>query len=462
MALVTRSRHSKLNTLFQVLRHPEEYFQSVTEGHLGVVQLNIPAALGRYFFVTDPDFTRFIYAHTERQFRKAPFVYNIVKSAIGNGILTSSGELWSRQRKLVNHYFQPTCINQFEQVILEAVDNHMLAWQSRIANSGRINISEQMTRITMSIILATMFSTHLQEDSEEISRAVLALNKDCTRKIKSLFKPPLWFPSPLNRRILKNRKVVERVVTRIISEKQSNSADDLAASLMAELKDQPRQALDELMTIFLGGHETTSSLLTYTLFCIAKYPAVQQHIVREIGEIIGERDVRFSDLPDFTYLPKVINESIRLYTPIISPVRTCTESFSYEGEHFNSGDNFFLCHWAANNNADLWPDPLTFNPDRFSEYNLTAAQKASFLPFGAGPRICIGKKLSMIEAQVIIIKMLQRYQIGLIDGYELDINRNVTSSARRPLRATLNPRPTPHSGEGAYRSECEEPLPESG
>lgn len=426
--------------LLSLLWRRDHFLNLLINQQLGAASLRLPLLGKQFYFVTDPQFTRFIYAKTEDLFEKAPFVYNIVKQGTGNGILTSTGALWQQQRQIVNPAFTAKCIHQYEATFIALADEMIAGWMVAAAEGEPVNASTEMTRITMRIILATMFSTELMEDSEVISAAVLGLNRDCTRKIKSLVRLPLWLPSPANRRIRRNRQIIEQVVTRILRERTQGPTpahDDLAARLLDSHQTLSQQVMDELLTIFLGGHETTSSLLTYTLFCLAKHPAIQTTLRRHIQDVIGDGEVSIRALAQLSYLKNVIHEAIRLYTPIISPVRTSVRPFNYTNIEFPKNAVFFLCHWSANLNAALWDRPGVFDPDRFNDNRLTDEQMQAFTPFGAGPRVCVGMRMSLVEAQIILLKILSQFEIALEGDYELTINRNVTTSASEPLHLRL-------------------------
>jgi len=437
VSIKLRFGSSAANTLIQLMRDPDNYFHHLASGKVGAISLNVPKWMGTYYFVTDPEFSYFIFSKSEDIFIKTPFVYKVVQAAIGNGILTSGGSLWRQQRKLVNPSFQNKCLHQYEGSIIALVDEWLVAFFEASRQKLVVNVSEQMTRITMSIILETMFSSQLKEDSEAISQAVLSLNRDATRKIKSFMRAPMWVPTPLNRRIRKSRSRIEAVVHRVLDEKRTKSVvdGDLADRLINNARSSKKQMLDELMTIFLGGHETTSSLLTYTFYCLARHPDIQERLREHILATLDSDELSFRALNKFTYVENVIFESIRMYAPIISPVRTSSSDFEFAGESFRKGDHFFLCLWSGNMNPKIWPDPERFDPDRFESARLTESQRKSFLPFGAGPRVCVGRKLSLIEAKIVLIKVLSRFRVCADENYTLDITRNVTTCAQKPFFA---------------------------
>jgi len=395
------------------------------------------------FLLTDPAHIRHVLQDNARNYHKSP-LYDRLRDNIGNGLLTSEDALWLRQRRLAQPAFHcPRLIAMAEAMV--ACTEQMLQRWDRTASIGEpVDLVAEMMALTQAIIVRTMFSTDLGEAAEVVNRTWPVIN----RRIGETFwatKLETTLPLPANRRFWRALGELEAVVYRIIAERRRSGRDepDLLSMFLSARDDETgagmsdRQLRDEVVTMLLAGHETTSLALSWTYYLLAQHPEIERGIAEEVGRVIGDRRPSFADLDKLPRTRRVIEESLRLYPPAWGFSRQALRDDEIGGYHIPKGALTFVIPFVVHRRPKLWPEPERFDPERFAPEQEAARHRFAYIPFGGGPRGCIGNHFAMAEAMLIVAGIAQRYRIELVPGQNIRAEPLITLRPSPGIRAIL-------------------------
>lgn len=374
---------------------------------------------------------------------------NQLRRLLGEGLLNSNGELWRRQRRLIQPAFRKERLEEYSQVILE----HALAWRARQRDGAALDVSREMMELTLSIVCKTLFDHEVTTESDHVASAMRVFRQSFGGIDAFL---PDWLPTPSKRRSDRALARVDALVYRLIDRAPSAERRDLASRLAAALDDEGdqqgmsrRQLRDELLTLFLAGHETTSHALSWTWYLLASHPAVAQALYAEIDAVLGAREPQLSDLFKMPYLECVLSEAMRLYPPAYVLARVASEDAEIGGYQVPKGADMVLWIYHMHHDARWFAEPERFDPDRFAPERRKLLPLSAYLPFGAGTRTCIGKQFAMLEAQLILVAIAQRFRLELANGQPVERDMKVTLAPRGGLRMLLRERPSIVAATGA-------------
>jgi cytochrome P450 len=358
---------------------------------------------------------------------------------LGNGLLTSDGEFWKRQRKLAAPALHAKRIAAYAETMvgytLKMLDN----WQ----DGARLDISHEMTNLTMMIVAKSLFNLDASHDAERVGAAV--------EVIQSMAGPPplipAWVPTPkeLNKR--RTLRELNEIIYRLIADWHAKGVDngDLLSMLLLAEDDDGRhmtdeQARDEIVTLFLAGHETTANTLNWTWTLLAKNPDVEAKLHDELHRVLGDRMPTLADLEHLKYTDMVIKESMRLYPPAWIIGREALEDVEL-GEYFiPKGSQVNCIFYFAQHDPRWWDEPEAFRPERFSPENEANFNKYAYIPFSAGPRVCIGNSFAMMEARLLLATIAQRYRLSLAPGQMVAMNPMITLNPKGGLPMIVHAR----------------------
>ena len=380
----------------------------------------------RGYLATNPADIRHVLADNARNYRKSP-LYDKLKASLGHGLVTSEGAYWLRQRRLAQPAFHKHRIaalaSVMTQTILEAVER----WEPLAARGDVVDIGEEMMHLTQAIILRTMLGSDLGPITEQAGSAFTVVNRHIGESFWSLGLTDGW-PTPKNRRFERARQVLDRAVFRIIDARRRSGTEtnDLLSMLMSARDEDTGEAMtdlqlrDEVMTFFLAGHETTSLALAWTWYLVSQHPDVERHVEQEVDTVLGGRAPAFADLDRLPYTRMAIEESMRLYPPAWGFSRQALEPDVIGGYPLPAGWLVFVLPYVMHRLPAYWDSPERFDPTRFTPERTAARPKFVYLPFGAGPRQCIGNQFAMVEAQLIVATLAQRFRLRLVPGHRVE------------------------------------------
>lgn len=368
----------------------------------------------------------------------------ILTYTLGLGLLTSDGELWKRQRKLMAQAFTPRRIRSYADTMVEVVQSE-LQWRT----NDVINIHDEMSRLTMEVVARVLFGTGLDaRDIERVHAAMVVINAYYANSPEAVLRIPTKVPTPRNLRLRQAVQHIDEVVYRMIARKRDEGlGDDLLSTLIAACDDggqgmTDQQLRDEAVTLFLAGHETTALALAHTIYLISKYPDVERKLTDELHTVLGDRAATQDDLKQLPYTERVIKEGLRLYPPAWTTGREALEDVELGGHRIPKGAQLLMSQWIVHRDPRYYPNPEAFDPDRWLAPEMKSLPRYAFFPFGGGPRVCIGNHFATMEATLLLVTILQRYHLELLPEQRLEVAPSVTLRPKGPgLEMRVRARP---------------------
>jgi cytochrome P450 len=371
-----------------------------------------------------------------------------LKTYLGNGLFVSEGKLWQRQRRLMQPFFSQRAVTGFADLILDATEKMLHRLAAPAASGAALEIGAEMMRLTTSIIARAMFGFDLDGQAEEAGRAFNFVLAFMGARSLSMIDVPLWIPTPQNRRCNHALRTINTFVDAIIANRRANpgAAGDLLAMLLRVRDEETGQGMtdqqvrEEMMTIFFAGHETTALALTWTWYLLSQHPEVEARLHDELDRTLNGRPPTVADLPQLPYTLMVLQESMRIYPPVCIFVRDAIDADEIGGYHIPARSMIVLCPYLVHRHPDFWPDPEKFDPERFTPEHCAARADYAYFPFGGGARVCIGKPLAMLETQLVLATVAQRYRLRLVPGHPVQPRMAGTLHPSHGMPMTLHPR----------------------
>jgi cytochrome P450 len=395
-----------------------------------------------YYVLNDPAAAHRVLVENARAYHKSPN-YAGLKVMLGQGLLTSEGEVWRRQRKLSQPAFHREKIASFVRTMAGCTTDMLDRWSS-LAPGTKIDVHAEMMRLTLRIVGKTLLSADLEADAKQFGEALNVAIHWANAHVESLVRFPVWVPTPANLRFRRAQRLIEGVVLRVVEERRASGKEesDLLGMLMS-VRDETtgermsdRQLLDELLTLTLAGHETTANALAFTFHLLAKDPAITAELRAEVDSVLGDRVPGLEDLPRMPFTKAVIEESLRLYPPAWMFERIALEDDEVIGFRVPKGTFIGISPYTMHRKPEYFPDPEKFEPQRFLEPD-TSRPKLAYLPFGGGPRTCIGNAFALTEMQILLPMIVRRASLGHVTGSQLKLDTSITLRPRNGVPMTL-------------------------
>jgi cytochrome P450 len=371
------------------------------------------------------------------------------RALFGNGLLTSEGEFWRRQRRLAQPAFHQDRMEAYSRTIVELGRQAIQTWGDGLPHDW----IEEFSQLTLAIAGRTLFGAEVGGNRELMRRAFHAVAERNTRG--HMLIPVLRsLPLPVNRRYRRAVRELDGLIYRIIADRRraSERPNDLLGMLL-EARDETgqhmtdRQLRDEVMTVILAGHETTALALGWTFYLLAKHPQVEERLAAEIEGALKGNPPTAASLARMPYLEQVLKESLRLYPPAYILTRTAIEPCEVGGYVIPIGATVLISPWVMHRNPRFYKEPEIFNPDRWNDAgksgNGNAAPRFAYLPFGGGPRVCIGAAFALMEARLLIASILQRFRFELAPKPPVEPLPVITLRPRHGLWGTFMDRGRP-------------------
>ena len=387
--------------------------------------------LGTMKMVTTQDaaFIQHVLQKNHKNYHKSEITTSI-KEVIGEGLFTTNGAYWLKQRRLI----QPGFHRKKLQALVEIMHREMHVFLEELksyAQSGKVvDISKEMTKITLRIIIRSLFSTAIEEeDLELVNHSIAEQQKFLMKKINKPFLRPWYLLTGKYHKNAQLKVQLDKQLKKIIQERQNSSHkyDDLLEMLLDVRYEETdkgmtnQQLLDESLTLFVAGHETSANALTWMWYLLGKHPEIQAKVVAETEAILENRSVELADVRQLSYSKQVLQEVMRLYPPAWIVNRVALEDDVLGEYHLPKGTIVNLFAYGAHHNPKYWENPNQFNPDRFIKAATKQRPSFSYFPFGGGPRLCIGEQFAYMEMQLILAEMIRRFRIELVEDEEVQM-----------------------------------------
>jgi cytochrome P450 len=418
----------------QIVTNPLAYFRKLHAEFGDLVYSDF--GIGRYYFTDNPALIRKIFVSEPRAYAKAD-AYKEAALFLGKGILNSEGDFWQTQRGMVQPAFTKSRLHAFARSMAATSD----AATSNLAPV--VDVSALSMHIALENICKFLFGSDFAANEKVIREAVHFGNDFISRRIQAPIKLPIYLPAIKNLRFLFYRFQLDQILYRIIDERLAQGDQpqrDLLGMLLTAEKEhgggsvRKEQVRDEILTLLIAGHETTGFTLAMALWLLATRPEIQEKLRDELTEKLSDdSDVNPEELENCPYLEAVVNETLRLYPAAwIIGRRTVTDE-EFEGHLLKKDSELQICILALHRNVKYWSEPDTFKPERFLGENPEPSVKQAYIPFGAGPRRCIGNVFALMEMQVAIAKILMRYRLVAKNSREPEIEYLFTARLKHPL-----------------------------
>lgn len=420
-----------LGSIRDFQRDPLRFLQSVAREYGPVARLHLANVM--YNLVSHPDGLQQILQGNNRNYIKGEF-FDPVRQLAGDGLFASEGEHWLRQRRLMQPAFHQQRMAGFAEIMVRQTEQMLERWELLPLSGGAVDISHEFTELTMRIIAESMFSAQLAEDVHLISDSLTFLLADLNFRFEVPFYPKLDFPTPRNLRTRKVLGVVDEVIYHIIEERRQAVGihNDLLDMLMDARDEETGEAMtdqhlrDELITMFVAGHETTAVLLTWLFHILSSEPEWEARLVDEVVSVLLGRKPGFEDLPNFPTLRMAIDETLRLYPPVWITNRNAVYEDEICGYRILAGEVVGISPYVTHRLPEYWPDPERFDPLRFSPEMTDTRPRFAYLPFGGGPRQCIGNNFALVEAQLIFATLVPRFRLVSVPEHAVKLEPTAT------------------------------------
>jgi cytochrome P450 len=382
-----------------------------------------------------PDHVRHVLVEGNEQYIKGDFFQDRL-GLLGNGLLTAEDETWRNQRHEIEPAFHPERIAGYGET--------MLSFTDRLLERGELpatrDVHEDMLALTLEIVADALFGVDIRDDESEVGDALGTVMEHFRRQTGRPVDIPEWLPTGDNRRYRRARETLETVVDDIIAERRGDedAGDVVSMLLQGEMDDETIR--DQVLTLLLAGHETTAQSLTFTAYLLAMHPAVERRVTTELDEQLDGEPPTVGDLGKLPSLERVVRESMRLYPPVPGIVRQPTRDDEIGGYRIPEGATILLSQWVIHRDPRFYDNPLAFDPDRWERQGRDDRPAFAYFPFGGGPRRCVGDRFAMMEARLVLARLLQSVRFETVPETDLGLSPSITLRPAGGLDLRIVPR----------------------
>jgi cytochrome P450 len=410
-----------IGSIPNVIRYQGNYFMQAWKQHGDIYSMKLgPLDL---VIINHPDFAQHILRDNARNYVKGGALNEAARGILGNGLVMSEGDYWRKQRRMMQPQFHRQYLASITDLMSEAIEEIMGNWDSLAGSGEAQNVSTLFAEVTMNVIMKTMFGRSI--DPEEIKLASDAFNYALRYLMQDAVtgKFPAWLPVPGRKQYHEALAKIDAFVYGIIKQRRENPtvSYDIISMMMQMVDDETNEVMsdkeirDEVVTIFLAGYETTALAMSWGAYALSQEQSVQEKLMKYIDEALEGRAAQFEDLRKLDYSRMVISEMLRLYPPAVFITRMAAEDDVIGGYLIKAGQAIIVNPMPIHYHPDFWSNPERFDPERFSTEAEKGRHSLAWIPFGAGQRQCIGKDFAMMEATLILSRLMQRYQLIATD-----------------------------------------------
>lgn len=395
-----------------------------------------------YLLVSNPNYVKYILQDNYKNYIRGRSV-ETGRVLLGNGLPLIDGDFWLRERRMLQPAFHRERLGKLTDRITHIIDPFMQRWTAKVGHSHPLDLDEEMMRLTLTIIIKSMFSANIDDRIQPLSNAFNVASKFMLWRSQQLWKLPLRVPLPRHVEYNHALTVLNETIYPLIEDGRKHPKDDLLG-MMLEMRDadtgeglSDRQARDEIVTIFFAGHETTAATLTWAFYLLARHPEIEERTRAEVSRVLNGRMPSFADLPKLVYLQQVINEVLRLYPAAYLFAREALVEDVLDGYPIPANTLIFISPFVTHRDPKYWPDPERFDPDRFAPEQVASRPRHIYYPFGEGPHLCIGNNFALMEMQLILVMALQRFRLRLMPGHPIAFKPEATLRPKYGMKMTV-------------------------
>jgi cytochrome P450 len=408
------------------------------------------------YVVVDPEHVHHVLVKNAANYIKGNG-YTGFRLLVGQGLVTSDGDLWRQQRRLMQPSFTPKSIVQFFEMMVETTERMLERWENPSPTlpasaegsmqGGSLPMDAEMMRLTMSIISKAIFGVDLGEEAAEVGDAFHEAFAFVTARTMSAVALPLSVPLPAHRRFKRSLQIIDSFVERQIASGRRKQSSDTLLSILLQARDEEsgqgmseQQLRDEVVTLFLAGFETTARSLTWGWYLLSRHPEIQEQLIAEVDTVLGGRRPTVDDLFRLTYTRMVVDETLRLYPPTALLGRQIVADDQIGDYRVQAGAIVMLVPYLTHRHPDVWSDPERFDPERFRPELAASRPKAAYIPFISGPRICLGNNFALMEMVLAFAMAAQRYRLQSTTEAGIGVAFRGSACPTAPLYLNLHPR----------------------
>jgi cytochrome P450 len=390
------------------------------------------------YFLNDAGYVREVLT-AQRQKFELSVMRRRLEVILGQGLLTSRGELHARQRRLMQPVFRKSRIESYAGFMADYSERRVAAWR----DGAELDITEEMMRLAMMIVAKSLFDHDVTDESDEVSRNVSAVLEFLTGMMSPLMYLKLRLPLPSTLRFKRARRALDAMIFRMIAHRRAHptGGEDLLSLLMqatdqethAQMDEQ--QLRDEIITLFSAGHETTANALSWAVYLLAQHPDAQEKVHAEVQAAMGERPhITAGDVARLPYTRQVLLETMRLYPPVWFVGRLVLEDVTFGDYTLPRGANVLISQYLMHRDPRYFSDPLRFLPERWTDGFIASVPRGAYIPFSAGERHCLGESFAWLEALIVLATAVRRWRFDLIPGQDIRPKPSITLRPNRGIR----------------------------
>ncbi len=396
------------------------------------------------YLLMHPDMVKYVLVDASDKFHKGPMFKTQAEPVLGKGLLLSEDEFHKRQRKLAQPAFHHLRVVAYGDVMVRYTERLTERWQP----GQQVDIHHEMMRLTMEIVAKTLFDADVSDDAESIGEAITEAIHRLNERMVSPVNLPTWIPTKKQGRAEAAAATLEKAVMSFIKERRASGEDkgDLLSMLLLAVDEDDggqmtnKQVRDEAMTLFTAGHETTANALTWAFYLLAQHPDTFARLTAELDSVLAGRAPTPKDLANLPITDQVIKEAMRLYPPAWIINRQAMEEVQIGGYLVPKGALIFVSPYLMHRDARFFPEPESFQPERWTPEFEKALPKYAYFPFGGGPRVCIGQQFALMEARLILAAVAKDWRLSLVPDQQIEIEPMVTLRAKHGIRVLLERR----------------------
>ena len=429
-----------LGNILGLRKDPLAFMANAARRHGDVVRYRL--ANTAFYLVTHPDGVQRILQDNYRNYtRSGSMIWDALVPAFGNPLIVSDGDSWFYRRRLMQPVFVPRHVDQFARLMTEKTSATLDAWKP-CADQGRtVEMTAAVGHLTLSILMATLFGVHDPDTAKMLGDATLIQNQDAILRTSVLFYPPPGVPTPHNRRLRAAILTLDRSIYALIeSHRENPEAFPDLLTLLLQARDEAtgdglsdRQLRDEIASLCFAGYSTSSNTVLWAFHMLAKHPQVAERLWSEVDSHLGKRTPAVKDLPNLPYSRMIVAEVLRLYPPGWVSVRKVLADDEIGGYHVPAGSHVTISAHVTHRRTDYWDEPERFDPERFSPERSHGRPRYAYFPFLGGPHQCLGRDFALLEAQLILLMVAQRYRLETLPGHEPEPEPLITLRMRGGL-----------------------------
>ncbi|MEM7531522.1 MAG: cytochrome P450 [Chloroflexota bacterium] len=408
------------------------------------------------YHITHPDYVKHVLVDNNRNYKRAESSSSVLRMLLGENIISSEGDYWRRQRRIMQPVFHRKRIDGFSNIMIDNTAKMLDQWAQHPKNQP-LDVDHEMMAVTLAIVGRALFGVDLTDDAGDFGEAMTANNKYFSYRLSNLFAPPLWVPTKRNRRFKQITERTADLIPNMIAERRQDIATngtahetgrqyDLLDLLLEARYEDTREGMSdaqlnsETQVMIGAGHETTSMTLSWTLYLLSQHPEIEAKLHAEIDAVLGDRLPTLDALDKLVYNKMVIQESMRKYPAAWAVSREALTPDTIGGYDIPAGVPVLVPIHAIHHNPALWDNPDTFDPERFAPDKAKTYNRFAYFPFGGGPRQCIGMGFAMMEAQLLLAMIVQRFRLRLVPKHPVEPWPLITLRMKYGLQMTLEVR----------------------